>query len=805
MKDNSKTELNWTLKSSFTLKNNISLTAHIVILFISLFINNLNARAQAKTSSNKISGSISDDFNKPLAHATINVLRMKDSTLVKTSLTDVAGNFIFENIPTGNYQIVATMVGYKKAYSKLFTVSETIALLKLAPMQLFMETKTLKEIVVIAQNPFIERKMDKLVINVAGSSVSAGSTAMEVLEKAPGVTIDKDDNITMKGKQGVLIMLDGKLTYMSNADVSNMLRSMPSNQIESIELITSPSARYDASGTSGIINIKSKKNRSMGLNVTLTAGAGYGQTSKYNGGTNLNYRKNNINLFGNYNYADNGGLTNMILNRRVDYLDTITNFDQLNNGNNRRISNSFKGGLDYSINKNHTIGVLINGYDNINNQQTNNNTFRKNNFDQSEAIDVLGNKKDTYRNIAYNLNYIGILDTSGKDLSVDLDYSNYHGKQDELRDNYYTLSDASPKKPLFIKNYAPSQIDVKSIKIDYIHPLNETTKLEVGIKSSLVKTDNDLLLAKREGAIWVADSEYTNRFVYKEDIFAGYLNFSKEFTQTEVQVGFRTEHTHSKGNSITKNAVVDRKYLKLFPSISLSHKINKDHQLGLSFSRRVDRPSYSNLNPFLNFLDEYTFQQGNPDLKPQFSNSFDLSHTYRGSFTTSISYNRTKDARIFVTEQNDITKKTYAIDRNIDKQEVFALNIFAPVPVKHWWKINNNLQIFYMGFKGTLNGKVLKSGQTALNYNMDHSITIHKTLSAETSLQYQSPLQNGIFKVESQSVVNAGFRKTFLNNKANLKFSINDILNTRKNRISTTFQNMNLNFTEKSETQVGRI
>lgn len=775
------------------------------LLILALLLTGSTAVAQTKAVAGKINGNVIDGQKKPLEYVTIILLKAQDSSLVKSAFTDLDGKFVYENIVDGEYLVSAMMMGYKKTFSKAFTVNETNRQIIIDPIKLIAESKLINEVSVVAQKPFIERKMDKLVLNVASSSASAGNTALEVLEKAPGVTIDKDDNISMKGKQGVLIMLDGKPTYMSSADVANMLRNMQSDQIETIELITSPSARYDAAGTSGIINIKTKKNKNMGLNGTLTAGSGYGRSSKYNGGTNLNFRKGKFNAFGNYNYGNNGRLNNLNLNREVDFQDTLTSFRQLNNWDNRRFSNSYKAGIDFFINSNHTIGVLVNGYANKNDESSSNSTLRNNNFNQSESIDIIASNKETYSNIAYNMNYKGTLDTLGKELTIDLDYSNYSGMQDELRNNFYTLSDGSAKNPLYIKNYAPSTIKVRSLKADYTHPLSKSTKVEAGVKSSRVRTDNDLLLARLAGTNWVADQDYTNRFIYEEDIYAGYLNFATEIKNTGIQLGLRAEQTQSTGNSVTKNELTERNYLEFFPSVSLSQKISKDHQLGLSYSRRIDRPSYDNLNPFLNFLDEYTFQKGNPLLRPQFTSSFDLSHTYKGGITTSLNYSRTKDAMIPVTEQEDETKKTYAIRRNIDQQEVLGLNIYAPIPVAKWWNINNNVQLFYMGFKTKSDGGDLNSGQTAVTYNMDHSFTINKTFTAETSVQYQSPLQYGIFKIQSQTVLNAGLRKSFMDKKASIRLSVNDIFNTRRERISTTYQNMNLNFTEKGETQVANL
>ena len=786
-------------------------TCLTVLLTAALALTGISAKAQTKVLG-KISGSVADGQQKPLDYATISLLLAKDSSLVKTTLADLEGKFVYENIPAGKYLVTSTMVGYKKVYSKPFAVNENNSSISLEKLQCPLDNKSLKEVTVVAKKPFIERKMDRLIVNVEGSSISAGTTALEVLEKSPGVTIDKDDNISMKGKSGVLVMMDGKPTYMSSSEVTNMLRNMQSNQIETIELITSPSAKYDASGTAGIINIKTKKNRSMGLNGTFTAGSGYGLTSKYNGGTNLNFRKNKVNLFGNYNFGDDGYLNTLNMNREVTQKristikDTITNFKQSNGWDNRKANNSYKLGADYFINKNHTIGILVNGYSNRGRVNNTGDTYIKSNVKNDESIKIIGLNKESYQNMAYNFNYKGTLDTLGKELSMDVDYSNYSGVQDELRDNFYKNANGTSSS-IFVKNYAPSDINVMSVKADYTHPLNKSSKVELGYKSSWVKTDNNLLLAKRSNNAnpWVSDPLSTNHFLYDENINAGYANYSKEFKTSGVQMGLRVEQTASRGNSITNHTLLKRDYVEFFPSLSLSQKMGKSHQLGLSYSRRIDRPSYDNLNPFLNFLDEYTYQKGNPALRPQFTNSLDFSDTYKGGITAGVNFSRTKDAMVFLTRplEND-SLKTYAIQENVDRQDVLGFNVYAPVPVTKWWKMNNNFQVFNMSFKTNTNGLNFKTGQTAFNYNMDNSFTVNKTFGFEASFQYQSPMQYSIFKIGSQAVLNAGFRKSFMDNKFNIKFNMNDIFNSRKQRISTTY-GVNLNFVEKGESQIGRI
>ncbi|HEX8378693.1 MAG TPA: outer membrane beta-barrel protein [Pedobacter sp.] len=771
-----------------------------IYILLSLSILTLTSAVRAQTQGS-VAGKVLDESQKPLDFATVSLLKASDSALVKSSITDSTGAYLFEKVEAGNYLVKVTFSGYKKSTSKALTVTSNNQTL-VPVIILSTDSKTLKEVSITVKKPFLERKADKLILNVEGSAVAVGNTALEVLQKAPGVTLDKDDNISMSGKSSVLVMLDGKPTYMSNADLANMLRSMQSTQIETIELITNPSAKYDAAGNGGIINIKTKRNRKLGFNGSTTIGSGYGKTTKYNGSTNLNFRKGKINLFGSYNYSNNGNRNIFELNRKVTDENAITNFDQDNNWNSRRNNNGYKVGVDLFATKKTTIGFLVNGYDNSVDEKSRSGTAIFNEgFNTDSSINVSGRSKQKYANMAYNLNFKTNLDTLGREITIDADYSNYNGRSNEFRDSYYSnFKNNTPVE--FINNLAPSKIEVVSAKLDYTHPVSKTFKIETGLKSSWVTTDNNLQFSTLNGPNWVLNKDRSNHFIYKENINAAYLNLNKEYKTTTVQFGLRGEHTNSNGNSITLNSEVPRDYFQLFPSVSLSQKLSKDHQLGISYSRRIDRPSYDKLNPFVNLLDKYTFEQGNPYLNPQYSNSAQLSYTFKGAMTANLSYSKTTDVMTQITEQNNATKVTYAQERNLDNQTVYSFNVFVPVPIRKWWSMNTNAEVFNLGFTSDLFGERLEVNKTAFQINTDNQFTISKTMGAEISGWYRSPLQYGIFRIQNAPFVNVGLRKSFDKNKVNLKLGLNDVLNTQINKGATKYSNMNFNFMNKWESRV---
>lgn len=781
------------------------------IYFLSLIIGSLLAfevvKAQEKIIQGTISGAVLDEQQKPVDYATIGLFKTADSSLVKTMVTNNEGKYQFIAVKTGSYYLKVNKMGFAAYKAKPFQLSDDRSIIDLAIITLKLEGKALKAVNITTVKPLIERKMDKLVMNVENSSIAIGSTALEVLQRAPGVTVDQNDKISMQGKQGVLILLDGKQTYMSSADVANLLRNMQSEQIESIELITNPSAKYDASGNSGIINIKTKKNRNGGTNGSVNAGIGYGKNLKRNGGININNRTQHVNIFGNYNYGNNRRDNHLGIDR-ISSGAANTYFMQLGDSFRQSENNNFKAGIDVFLNKNNTIGLLVNGYLNQSNESTTNATLIGSSFTKVDSSLVATNLiSNRYNNMAYNLNYKSILDTAGQEISADLDYSRYNGDDGANYTNTYLNVSGGLARPVnYIRNTTPSKIDIKAFKIDYSLSLNKTMKLEAGVKSSWVKTDNNLSAEEKINNVWQNDVRRSNRFVYDENVNAAYANLNKQFKNTSVQLGLRMEQTHSIGNLITTNSVVDRSYLDFFPSVFINQTLNKNNQLGVSYSRRIDRPSYDALNPFIYYLDQYTYKKGNPFLNPQYTHNFEVSYTFMQKYLLSFNYSRVNDVITEVILPNDSQKALYQTNANIAKNISYGANLNVPVKVTKWWNMNNNLNVFYLSFEAPdLGGRALKTGKTSFQFKAQNTFTIVKGLTAELMGNYQSPLEYGTLSIEAKYGIDMGITKSLLNKKASLKLALNDVFNTQETRLSSTYPGLNYSLYQKNETQIGRI
>ncbi|PYF75733.1 outer membrane beta-barrel family protein [Pedobacter nutrimenti] len=759
-------------------------------------------KAQEQNIAGNISGTIKDQQQKSMDYVTVALFRQADSALVKTALTNEQGKFQFSQLKAGNYYLKANMMGYDMLRTKALTIDENHQQISLNNLQLVSQSKSLQEVSIVKAKPLLERKLDKTVMNVESSSIMTGSTALEVLQKAPGVSVDQNDKISMQGKQGVLIQIDGKQTYMSMTDVTNMLRSMPSSQIETIELITNPSAKYDASGNSGIINIKTKKQKNGGTNGSLNLGAGQGRYFRGNAGLNLNHRTEHFNVYGNYNYSSSKRFQETTINRISSSQGTDTYFAQTGNSINNNKNNNFKAGIDYFIDKKNTIGLLFTGYVNNGIQTFENKTNIGSSFVKPDSSLFSDNSfKNHYQNLAYNLNYKSILDTSGQEITVDLDYSKYKGDQDANYINRHLLPNGMELRPTtFMKNQSPSNIDVKAFKTDYTLPLSKTLKLEAGLKSSWVKTDNNFIYQDE------FNGKGSNRFVYKEDVYAGYVNLGKTFKHTSVQVGLRAEQTRSEGNSVDKNKISKRTYLDFFPTIFINQTLSEKHSIGISYGRRIDRPEYDALNPFIFYLDQYTYNQGNEFLRPQYTDNYEMNYTFLQKYSLSLNYSYVKDAIIQAILPDNSKKSLYQTNINVKKNTSFSANLNIPVEIAKWWQTNNNLNVFHLNFQQPdLNGQDLNTGKTSFQFKSQHSFIIRKDLSAEMSASYESPLDYGTLSLKSRYGLDIGFSKSFMNKKVNLKMALSDVFNTQITKLSSAYPGLIYNLDQKNETRAARV
>ena len=752
----------------------------------------------ATTHAQKVSGLVNDEKRKGLEKTTVSLLRAKDSSVVKLSVTSKEGVFSFQSA-AGSYLVSTSHVGYAPAYSKVFDVSGDVAVPTIDMKKVSGE---LAGVTVTSQKPMIEVRADKTILNVEGTINAVGNDALELLRRSPGVMVDKDDNLSLAGKNGVQVFIDGKPSPLSGSDLANYLKSLQSAQIEAIEIITNPSAKYEAAGNAGIINIKLKKNKSFGTNGSVSAGYVQGTYAKYNSGLNLNHRNKSVNIFGTYNY--NNGNNLMQFTSRKEQFDTL--FTQSNRIIFKNNTHGFKAGLDYFINNKSTIGAVVSG-NLANNDFTTAGPMYFTYIPTGQLNRILKatNTNDMTRdNVNTNLNYRYAV-TGGKELNIDADYGFFKIRSNQYQPNYYYQADGITEINRVIYNMlSPTDIDLFSLKTDYEQNY-KGGRLGIGGKIGIVNTDNDFKRYDVYTSGKLLDTAKSNRFKYKENINALYVNYNKQLKKgMMVQFGLRAENTHSRGNStglqkttswVNYDSSFKRDYTDFFPSAAVTFNKNPMKQWTVSYSRRIDRPAYQDLNPFEFKLNEYTFMKGNTLLRPQYTNSFGITYIYKYRLTTALNYSHVKDIFAQIPDTVDKTKG-FLTKKNLATQDIVSLNISYPFQYK-WYSFFATTNINYSKYQADFGGGNRKVNQSvfALTFFMQNSFKLGKGWTGELSGLYLSPsVWQGLIKSGAMGTVDAGLSKVVFKGKGTLKAAIGDIFQTMKWSGTTNFAGVKSTF-----------
>ncbi|AXY76741.1 TonB-dependent receptor [Paraflavitalea soli] len=757
----------------------------------------------------KITVNILGEGQQGLENATVELLKSKDSTLVKAAISGKAGLAELENIPLGSYVLRITMINYARQFSTPVSLTGERSVISLPAITLLPATAAqMKEVTITARKPFIQKLSDRIVVNVDNSIVSVGSSALDVLERSPGVLIDPNDAISLRGRAGVIIMIDGKITPMSGTDLVNMLRSLPSNSIERIDIITNPSARYDAAGNSGIIDIRMKKDQRVGANGTFTAGYGQGIYPKANTGATFNYRNKKLNFFGSYNFGYREMFGNLVLKREFFKNGAYEGaYDQDNFSKVQFNSNTARLGADFFPNKKSIIGFVLSGTLTNINRNSNNQSLVLNNVKEPESRFITNNReKNKPRNILGNINYKYSFDSTGRELTADLDYGVFNSNVlSRFITGFYTL-DGIPNKPEYkLNGDQTGKINIATVKADYIHPLNKNTSLETGFKSAFVETDNDVEFYDVSNATPQYDSSKSNRFNYKENNNALYVNMNTEFKKFSLMAGLRAEQTNMEGYQEVNDIRFDSSYLQLFPSIFLNYKLGAEKTIGLSVSRRIDRPNYSELNPFRFFLDPSTYSSGNPYLKPQLTWAYELSYTIKQlSFT--LAYSHTKQNSTVVIRPSETEERvTVQMPVNLNTYDYYGITVAAPIRFTKWWNAINNANIYYGHYNGNLASTTLDNGAPAANISTNNTFIVPKGWTFELNANVNTGGQYGFMKLDPQWQLSAGVQKTIMNKKGTIRLNITDIFWTNVPAAVIEFSNYIEHWHSRRETRVANL
>ena len=737
----------------------------------------------------QIEGRLADSEGGPLALAAVTLLQQADSSLVKATVSRDDGSFLLPGIPVGSYLLRSRILGFAPLEVPLDTDGRD---LNLGTLVLEEQAQGLDQVTVTAEKPLVQVMADKTVFNVAGTLNAVGSSALELLRKAPGVVIANDGGVILEGKSGVQYYVNGKPSPLSGTDLTAYLESLQASDIESLELITQPSARYDAAGNAGIINIVLKKDKSLGTNGSVSTGVSVGHYKNYNGSVTFNSRGKSGNLYGSYSNRFGKSYNFLNLLRLQDGIRydarTRSSFDQ--NANNMKL------GYDYQAADRHSLGLLFTG--SFNNTFGNNDSRTPIYPDGAMAFDSVlvaeSRTANRSQNLNANLNY-RYADTLGNSFSADLDYGRYNSDRNALQPNVYLDgSETSVLSERTTFQITPIDIDIYSGRMDLELPLGKGT-LGTGLKAARVKTGNQFDFYNQTGGTLELDPGQSNRFAYTEEVYAAYLSVGRKWESWSLQAGLRLEQTRSDGllTALADHPLeqVKRRYTNAFPSGGITWQASAKQQWALTYSRRIQRPSYSSLNPFRYQIDELSYRQGNPFLQPQYADNLKLSHTYNYRLTTSVSYGYTSDFFAQVTVA-DGASRNFITTRNVADVETWNLGVSWPQRVLPWWNMYLSLNAYNSSYRAN-SPEFQPVSRATLSGYLQHTLELPGQLRMEISGWFSTPsVWGGTYLAQSLGSLNLAFQRKFAGDRLTARLALNDLLYTVPWRGTTRFGTLSI-------------
>lgn len=725
-----------------------------------------------------ITGTVVDQQGKPLAASNVLLLNAGDSSMVKGMLTGSNGNFQFEKINAGRYRFLISFTNFEDHYTEIFSIDQlpyNAGSLQLKPVAV-----ALNAVTVTAKKPLFEQKIDRMVVNVKNSITAAGGTALEVLERSPGVIVDRINNVlSMNGKNGVVVMINGKVSNMPLNAVVQMLSGMSASNIEKIELITTPPSNFDAEGNAGFINIVLINNPNKGLNGTWSLTGGYGEREVANASMNFNYRQGKINLYGNYSF--NRLHTTQILSnfRNVNNngvtkeSNSVSNRDAIQQDNNGRI------GIDYSISKKTVIGVLLTAFETRWTMDAENDIVKKTNGAVDTTISIPNHELNLWHHFMTNLNIQHTI-KENESVTFDLNYLRYKNRNPTEYDNNYFNGSKQFLYDEQTRSGKTTPIKVWVGSSDYKRKLGKKTDLEAGVKLALFKFNNDVYVETLQGNNWIPDPSLTALYDLKENIGGAYTSFSIALNEkTNMKIGARYEYTTTKLGTVANPNIVDRKYGRLFPSFFINRKINDDKSINFSYSRRINRPTLRDLAPFVIFLDPNTFLSGNSNLRPAITDAVKADYVYK-KYVFSLGYSyETNSIASFQATVDVNTNKQYLQAENLKSTQIISGIFTIPVTVKKWWTMNNNVTAVWQIIQLDYDNAPTTARRADVTFTSTQSFTMPRDFSAELVAFYQTPSMFGIYRSNSFGVFNAGVQKKFKDNST-LRFNVEDILKSQR-------------------------
>lgn len=772
-------------------------------IFLTLFIYLLGISNLAAKEISRISGKVMDQKGQAVAYANVALIAVEGAGLVDGAVSDEDGNFLIESVKSSSVKLVISSIGFKQFESESFELTPGLEK-NMGNLTIEVEMTGLEEVTVKATRPEIIIEADKTIVNVEGTVMAEGSNAFDVIGRSPGVYVDQDGNIILNGRTGVTVMINDRHTYMSALDLSNFLRSMPAENIKSIEVINNPSSRFDAEGSAGVINIRLKKNTVDGMFGNVQLGGQYNGLWAPISGISLNVKKGKWSTNANLNYNHYANVNQLEIERNFTFEDGTSNFNQESEISQRNKNLFFNGSANYEINENQNIGLNIQASDNLNSSINNSMTdIISSGTNDISYLNSYNDGNGGSNRLFANLHYDAKLDTIGTKITSDVDFTRMNSDSESLLSNqYWTGNNQENLTNDRILTQNDMLYTIFTAKVDFVKPLGKGRTLETGVKGSWVESDNNLDLSKSVEDGPFEEQPGSNRFIYNENVLAAYASYKGNFSEKlSFQAGLRGEYSDISGNSVTLEKLNTQQYFNLFPSAFLQHKVSDNYQIVYNINRRITRPNYRLLNPFIYYIDPLTSETGNPNLKPQYSNNIEMNHVVKGSYQFSLTYSETEDAfnQVFIQDQEDKTTVTYT--DNFDKTRNVNFRAIAPLQIREWWSTSNMVQVNYNRFKSQIGDDYLDNAQTSYMLRTQHNLNLPKGFKLELIGMYLGPQIWGQGMIDGFGWVDAGITKSIMKDKLTIAVNGTDLFRTQVIYADIKFADIDTNFRQYRSNQ----
>lgn len=788
-------EMNTKHSSQNQYSRNIFCIVHL-LLFTFLFYGSI-AKSQDKPTFN-LQGVVASGEYK-LEGASIQLLALEKKVPARHTMSGVDGKFIFSGLSSGSYLLSIGYMGYKSYTSDTLKVSADLVLpiIKLETI-----SSNLKEVQVVAELPAVVQQLDKLVIDVSRNVAANGSSALEVLEKSPGISLDQNGNLMMKGKADPVVMINGRPVQLSGTDLTEMLRGIAANNINKVELISNPSARYEAAGNAGIIDIKLNKAIKKGMNGNISLNGGSGKFFKSNNGGNFNYRQGDFSATANYNYAYRGDFVDMEATHRFgERSDGVASsfqdfYQDITFG-----SHTSRLGMEYLLGKNTTLGTeLFSTFTKINRDIDNVTSLYGADKNLNGFRNMLTNTINDRKNYGVNFNVRHLFDTLGTAIGMDIDLAKFNLDDRQSYDFGYLNANHQPTKdPISLFNNSDGILDIRSGAVNFEKPFLKG-KLELGGKFSHISSVTDVDFYDRIGQELLPNAELSSTFNYNEQIQAGFANYGKKLDKINLQLGLRAERTVGQGRGMT---TFGRKYVQLFPSGAISYQLNQKHGLGFNFSRRIGRPSYSQLNPYFYFIEPTIRVAGNPELLPALNYTMDINYTLNSKYIIGLNYFRSTNP-ITETQILDNANNILVGFTNLESYESYSLVLTLPFKLTKWFSSSTNLSGFYGSYYGEIDGQTVSNARPHLTINSSNSFTFGKW-SAQLIGNYNGRQYYGNIELKANMSITAAVQRSFMNKKATLGINLSDVFFTNNIRWANAMQRFTVDGTRLRDSRTALL